>query len=161
MLRLTQGNLLEAPAEALVNAVNEKGIMGKGLALLFKETFPESAKVYAEACHRREVQVGKMFLTERIEAEGPRWIIHFPTKKDWRNPSELQWIRDGLQDLRRVIRELGLRSIALPALGCGNGGLDWNHVRSEIESALGQIKGVDILVYEPTSVDHPAPLRRV
>jgi len=161
MIRLVQGNLLEAPAQALVNAVNEKGIMGKGIALLFKEAFPDSAKTYGEACHRREVHVGKMLPTERIGVEGPRWIIHFPTKKDWRNPSELQWIRDGLRDLRRVIRELRIRSIALPALGCGNGGLDWNLVRSEIESALGQLKEVDVLLFEPNSVVHPPPLRIV
>jgi O-acetyl-ADP-ribose deacetylase (regulator of RNase III) len=156
-IRFTQGNLLEAPVEALVNAVNEKGIMGKGIALLFKEAFPESAKVYQEACRLREVRVGRMLVTERSGKDGPRFIIHFPTKKDWRDPSELHWIREGLKDLRRVIGEHRIRSIALPALGCGHGGLDWSLVREEIENVLGKIEDVDILVYEPATGEKTSP----
>ncbi|OGF12282.1 MAG: Appr-1-p processing protein [Candidatus Eisenbacteria bacterium RBG_16_71_46] len=157
MIRLTQGNLLEAPAEALVNTVNEKGVMGKGIALMFKETFPESAKAYQAAARRGEVQVGKVFVTERIGNGGPRWIIHFPTKKHWRNPSRVEWVRDGLQDLVRVIRQLGIRSIALPPLGSGQGQLDWNLVRAAIESAMEELADVDVLVFEPTSAYLSAP----
>ena len=151
-IRFTQGNLLEASAEALVNAVNERGVMGKGIALMFKEAFPESAKTYEDACHRAEVHVGKVLVTERIAADGPRWIIHFPTKKDWRNPSMLEWVRAGLSDLVRVISELGVRSIALPALGTDNGKLDWPLVRHEIEQALGGLQDVEVLVFEPPPV---------
>jgi O-acetyl-ADP-ribose deacetylase (regulator of RNase III) len=151
MIRFAQGNLLDAPVEALVNTVNEKGVMGKGVALMFKEAFPESAKAYEDASRRGEIHVGKVFVTERIGKNDPRWIIHFPTKKHWRNPSKLEWVRLGLEDLLRVIGELRIRSIALPPLGSGHGRLDWNLVRDEIQRSLGQLAEVDILVFEPTS----------
>src|SRR5437867_3314192 len=159
MIRFTQGNLLEAPAEALVNTVNEKGVMGKGVALMFKEAFPDSAKAYEDAARRGEVHVGKVLVTERAGNDGPRWIIHFPTKKHWRNPSKLEWVRDGLQDLVRVIGELRIRTIALPPLGSGNGRLDWELVRSEIEHSLGELVDVDVLVFEPTSAYQNPPKR--
>jgi O-acetyl-ADP-ribose deacetylase (regulator of RNase III) len=91
-----------------------------------------------------------MFVTENRSFEGPRWIINFPTKKHWRQPSKIEWITEGLQDLKRVIEERGIRSIALPPLGSGNGGLDWREVRPEIELALSDMQGVEVLVYEPT-----------
>jgi len=159
MIRFTQGNLLTAPAEALVNTVNEKGVMGKGIALMFKEAFPENASAYEDAARRGEIHVGKMFVTERVGSDSPRWIIHFPTKKHWRNPSRLEWVREGLQDLVRVIVELRIRSIALPPLGTGNGKLDWNLVRNEIEAAIGQLAEVDVLVFEPTPVYLNVPKR--
>ncbi len=151
MIRYFQGNLLTAQAEALVNTVNEKGVMGKDVALMFKEAFPESAKIYEEAALRGEVKVGKVLVTDCGGLSGPRWIIHFPTKKHWRNPSKLEWVREGLQDLVWVIRELRIRSIALPPLGIGNGQLDWNLVRREIERSLSVLVDVDVLVFEPTS----------
>lgn len=150
MIRYTQGNLLEAEAEALVNTVNTVGVMGKGIALMFKEAFSENFECYAVACEDHQVEVGRMFVTERRELIGPRWIINFPTKKHWRYPSKLQWIRDGLDDLRRVMEEKRIRSIAIPPLGSGNGGLEWSAVRREIEAKLGDMEEVDILVYEPT-----------
>ena len=107
--------------------------MGKGIALMFKEAFPTNYAAYAEACRRGEVRVGRVFVTEVSRLDGPRWIINFPTKKHWRQPSQLRWIVEGLADLRRVIQERGIRSVALPPLGCGNGGLDWGEVRPEIE----------------------------
>src|SRR5258708_39032147 len=103
MLRLTQGNLLDADVDAVVNTVNTVGVMGKGIALMFKDKFPENYKAYAAACKRDEVQVGRMFVTESLELSGPRWIINFPTKRHWRSPSKLEWIIDGLNDLRAVI----------------------------------------------------------
>ena len=112
MIRYTQGNLLEAPVEALVNTVNELGVMGKGIALMFKETFPDNAKAYEEACKQKNVRVGHVLVTRNPVLFGPRWIIHFPTKKHWRHPSKMQWIRDGLVDLVRVIRENDIRSVA-------------------------------------------------
>lgn len=149
MIRFTQGNLLEAKAEALVNTVNTVGVMGKGIALMFKERFVENYRLYAAACKSDEVVTGKMFVTEVRELDGPRWIVNFPTKRHWRSPSQLAWITAGLEDLRRFILEKSVNSIAIPPLGAGNGGLPWPAVRDEITAVL---KGLDadILVFEPT-----------
>ena len=148
MMRFTQGNLLEAPVDAVVNTVNTVGVMGKGIALMFKERFPENYKAYAAACKAGEVVVGRMFVTAGVELNGPRWIINFPTKQDWRRPSRLEWVVAGLEDLKVVIREKGIRSIALPALGCGNGGLDWRVVRPVVEMSLAELGDVEVVVYE-------------
>ena len=150
MIRFTQGNLLEADVEALVNTVNTVGIMGKGIALMFKEKFPENFRVYAAACESNDVEIGRMFVTERGALTGPRWIINFPTKKHWRTRTRLEWVEAGLADLRHVIERLGIRSIAVPPLGCGQGGLDWSAVRPLIEHALADLPGVEVLVYAPT-----------
>jgi O-acetyl-ADP-ribose deacetylase (regulator of RNase III) len=151
MIQYTQGNLLEANTEALVNTVNEVGVMGKGIALMFRDTYPENNRRYSAACKAKEVHVGKMLVVRDGDLLGQRWIVNFPTKKHWRHPSKMQWIRDGLKDLARVIREKDIKSIALPPLGCGNGGLEWSQVRSEIEIALGELEDVAIIVYAPTS----------
>src|SRR4051812_28389715 len=116
MIRYVQGNLLEDPAEALVNTVNEVGVQGKGIALMFRERFPKNAETYEKACKAKAVHVGQVLVTEDEALWGPRWIINFPTKKHWRHPSKLEWIREGLKDLVRVVREHGIRSIALPPL---------------------------------------------
>jgi O-acetyl-ADP-ribose deacetylase (regulator of RNase III) len=150
MIRYTQGNLLESGAEALVNTVNEVGVMGKGIALMFRDAFPDNMSAYAAACRKNEVRVGKMFVTENHELTGPRWIVNFPTKKHWRHGTRLEWVQAGLQDLVRVIQEKNIRSIALPPLGCGNGGLKWSIVRPEIEAALSLLEDVDVLVFAPT-----------
>ena len=150
MVTFNRGNLLEAPVEALVNTVNTVGVMGKGIALMFKEAFPENFRAYEDACKRADIRIGHMFVTESSRLEGPRWIINFPSKKHWRHPSKLEWIAEGLKDLTRVISEKGIRSIALPPLGCGNGGLDWSDVRPEIERQLGTLEGVEVVVFEPT-----------
>jgi O-acetyl-ADP-ribose deacetylase (regulator of RNase III) len=150
MMKFLQGNLLDARTDALVNTVNTVGVMGKGIALMFKEAFPANFRAYEAACKDKEVRVGHMFVTENPAFEGPRWIINFPTKKHWRQPSKMEWILEGLRDLKRVIAEHDIRSIALPPLGAGNGGLDWQEVRPEIEHALGDLEGVEVLVYEPT-----------
>src|SRR5215813_6357415 len=110
MIHYTQGNLLDADVEALVNTVNTVGVMGKGIALMFKEAFPENFKAYELACKKNEIQVGRMFVTRRDDLLGPKWIVNFPTKKHWRQPSQMEWIVDGLVDLTRVIREKGIRS---------------------------------------------------
>jgi O-acetyl-ADP-ribose deacetylase (regulator of RNase III) len=150
MMKFIQGNLLEAPVEALVNTVNTVGVMGKGIALMFKEAFPANFLAYEEACERQEVKIGRMFVTESGALSGPRWIINFPTKKHWRQPSKLEWITEGLGDLKRVIHQKHIRSIALPPLGSGNGGLDWSEVRQQVERILGDLEDVDVVVYEPT-----------
>ena len=150
MIRFTQGNLLDADVEAIVNTVNTVGVMGKGIALMFKERFPENFKAYEAACRRKEVAIGKMFVSESPELHGPRWIINFPTKTNWRFPSKLEWIASGIDDLKRVILDKGIKSIALPPLGSGNGKLDWRDVRPLIEKALGDLPGVETIIYEPT-----------
>ncbi|MCB1055350.1 MAG: macro domain-containing protein [Acidobacteria bacterium] len=150
MLRYTQGNLLEADVEALVNTVNTVGVMGKGIALMFKEAFPDNFRQYAAACKGHEVEVGRMFVTRGPGLAGPRWIINFPTKKHWRSPTRLEWIASGLQDLRRLVIEERIRSIALPPLGCGNGGLRWLEVRPLIEQAFEGLTDVEVQVFEPT-----------
>ena len=145
-----QGNLLEARVDALVNTVNTVGVMGKGIALMFKEAFPANFRAYEEACKRKEVRVGHMFVTENHALDGPRWLINFPSKQHWRQPSKFEWIVDGLEDLRRVIEEKKITSIALPPVGCGNGGLEWSEVRPEIDRILGSLEAVDVVVFEPT-----------
>jgi O-acetyl-ADP-ribose deacetylase (regulator of RNase III) len=151
MLRFTQGNLLDARVEALVNTVNTVGVMGKGIALMFKERFPENFSAYAIACKADEVRVGRMFVQAGVELDGPRWIINFPTKKHWRHPTQIEWIDAGLVDLKNVIQSKGIRSIALPALGCGNGGLEWSDVRPKIEAVLGDLENVEVVVFEPAA----------
>lgn len=157
MPRFTTGNLLEAKAEALVNTVNTVDVMGKGIALMFSEAFPAVARAYKQACKRGEVQVGRMLVTPTDELTGPRWVIHFPTKKDWRQQSRLEWVRDGLADLVRVIRANHIHSIAIPPLGCGNGGLAWPQVRREIERSVGDLDGVEVVVYEPVAAYQNRP----
>jgi O-acetyl-ADP-ribose deacetylase (regulator of RNase III) len=149
MITFTQGNLLEARAEALVNTVNTAGVMGKGIALMFKERFAENFRLYAAACKAKEVRTGKMFVTEVHELGGPRWIVNFPTKQHWRGNSRIEWITEGLQDLRSFLIENKVKSIAIPPLGAGNGGLDWAQVRPRIEEALSGLD-TEILVFEPT-----------
>ncbi|SDD94089.1 type II toxin-antitoxin system antitoxin DNA ADP-ribosyl glycohydrolase DarG [Rhodospira trueperi] len=150
MIRFTTGNLLDADAEALVNTVNTVGVMGKGIALMFKEAFPENFRAYEKACKNNGIETGRVFVTERAALIGPKWIINFPTKRHWRHPSRIEWIEQGLDDLVRVIRDKGIGSIALPPLGSGNGGLDWTEVRPLIERSLGAVPDVDVLVFEPT-----------
>jgi O-acetyl-ADP-ribose deacetylase (regulator of RNase III) len=157
MVRFTRGNLLEAQTEAVVNTVNEVGVMGKGIALMFKEAFPANFDAYEAACKLGEVRVGRMLVVQNHALTGPKWIINFPTKKHWRQPTKLAWVHDGLKDLRRVVQEKAIQSIAVPPLGCGNGGLAWNNVRAEIEVALGDLPAVEVLVYEPTAKYQAAP----
>jgi len=149
MITFTQGNLLEARAEVLVNTVNTVGVMGRGIALMFKERFAENFRLYSAACKAKQVETGKMFVTEVNELDGPRWIVNFPTKQHWRAPSKLEWVTDGLQDLRRFLIEQKVKSIAIPPLGAGNGGLEWDEVREQIEATLGDLD-MEIMVFEPT-----------
>lgn len=151
MIHYTTGNLLDADVEALVNTVNTVGVMGKGIALMFKERFPANMQAYARACQAGDVVTGKMFVTETGALLGPKWIINFPTKQHWRSSSKMAWIDEGLQDLRRFIVEKQVRSIAIPPLGAGNGGLNWQEVKPRIEQALTDLEGVDIWLYEPTA----------
>jgi O-acetyl-ADP-ribose deacetylase (regulator of RNase III) len=148
LIHFAQGNLFDSQAEALVNAVNTVGVMGRGVALEFKHRFPENYSAYRAACKREELVVGKMFVTE-TQLEQPRWIINFPTKQHWRNPSKLEFVRDGLEDFVRVIESHGIKSVALPALGCGLGGLEWKTVRELLETSLEPLDHVVFEIFEP------------
>ncbi len=147
MITFTKGDLFESHADALVNTVNCVGVMGKGIALQFKERFHENFMAYEEACAFREIQTGKMFVTQPTDPSLPLWIINFPTKLHWRDPSKLEWIEAGLKDLRRFLIEHKVRSVAVPALGAGLGRLDWKDVRRLIERELAGLE-TEIMVYE-------------
>lgn len=150
MVEFKSGNLLQADVEALVNTVNTAGVMGKGIALQFKQAFPENFAAYEKAVKRGEVQPGTMFMYETGQMSNPRYIVNFPTKRHWRGKARLDDIEAGLQDLVRVIHEKGIRSIAIPPLGCGFGGLDWDDVRPLIVTALENLPNVAAWVYLPT-----------
>jgi O-acetyl-ADP-ribose deacetylase (regulator of RNase III) len=149
MIEFKSGDILKDDAEALVNTVNCVGIMGRGIALQFKNAFPENFKAYAAACERGDVQPGKMFVFETGQLTPPRYIVNFPTKRHWRGKSRMEDIETGLKALAEWIRDKQIRSIALPPLGSGLGGLDWAKVRPRVESALRPFEGVKISVYEP------------
>ena len=159
MIRFTTGDILAEDAEALVNTVNCVGVMGRGIALRFKKAFPENFRVYAKACERGEVQPGRMFVFETGALTNPRYIVNFPTKRHWRGNSRIEDIQAGLKDLVTVIRERDIRSIAVPPLGAGLGGLEWNDVRPRIEKALHGFNDLDVVVFEPMGA--PAAERMV
>jgi O-acetyl-ADP-ribose deacetylase (regulator of RNase III) len=145
----THGNLLKADVDALVNTVNTVGVMGKGIALQFKNAYPANFKAYHRACKSDDVKLGEMFVFDNGQLVRPRWIINFPTKGHWRSNSRINDITAGLSDLRATIHDLGITSIALPPLGCGNGGLAWGDVRPLIVEALEDLD-VDILIFPPS-----------
>lgn len=146
-IRYTAGNLLESKQEALVNTVNLEGYMGKGIAYQFKKRFPENNKAYIEACKNNNIGIGKVFSFK----EDGKIIINFPTKDRWREKTKISYIEEGLESLKRLITDRGISSVAIPPLGCGNGGLEWSEVKPLIEERLKELKNVaDILIYEPT-----------
>jgi O-acetyl-ADP-ribose deacetylase (regulator of RNase III) len=152
MIHYETGNVLESPAEALVNTVNTVGIMGKGIALQFKKEFPFNARKYEEACKNGAIDIGKLLVVRDSSlATGDKVIINFPTKKDWRKPSEYSYIESGLKDLVRVILDEKIKSIAIPPLGSGNGGLDWQKVKQILEKHLSTLL-IEVFVYEPNAV---------
>ena len=157
MIEITQGNLLKAPAEALVNTVNTVGVMGKGIALQFRQAFPEMYRAYEKSCKDGDMQLGQVQVYDLGGlVGGPRWIINFPTKGHWREASRLADVESGLIDLVTKVRKLGIRSIAIPALGCGNGGLDWNEVCPRIEQTFAALPDVQVFLYEPTGAPKSA-----
>lgn len=149
-MKYVTGNLLEANTEAIVNTVNTVGVMGKGIALQFKERFPMNFKLYADACKKGTIGIGKLFVVkENLVDGGEKYIINFPTKTEWFKKSQYNYIEEGLKDLVNIIKEFRIASIALPPLGCGNGGLKWDKVKAMIEHYLGNLDNVEILVFEP------------
>lgn len=149
MIELTQGNILKADAEALVNTVNCIGFMGKGIALQFKKAYPKNFDAYHKACNAGEVQPGRMFIVELQSMLNPKYIVNFPTKRHWRADSRYEDIESGLAALVADVQRRGIQSIAIPPLGCGLGGLDWNKVRPMIEQAFATLPGMRVLLFEP------------
>lgn len=149
MIQFVTGNILDAEVDALVNTVNCVGVMGRGIALQFKRAFPDNFKAYAAACKRGAVQPGRMFVFDTGELTLPRFIINFPTKRHWRGRSRIEDIQSGLEALVQEIQLRGIRSIAVPPLGSGLGGLDWRQVRPLVERALGPLPSLEVRVFEP------------
>ncbi|NVM66864.1 O-acetyl-ADP-ribose deacetylase (regulator of RNase III) [Mucilaginibacter sp. SG538B] len=149
MITYKNGNLPDDSAEGLVNTVNCVGVMGKGIALAFRKAFPDNYALYRAACIAGEIQVGKLWVVSDFNLiYGRKVIINLPTKKHWRDPSRYEYIEAGLSALVAYLKINPLHSMALPALGCGNGGLDWKKVRPVIEAYLSELN-IDIRVYEP------------
>src|SRR3990172_4048125 len=149
MIEITHGNILRTDAEALVNTVNCVGFMGKGIALQFKNAHPDNYDAYKKACDAGDVQPGRMFIYEIGSMINPRYIINFPTKRHWKGKSRLEDIKAGLKALIGEVRKRDIRSIAVPPLGCGLGGLQWSVVRPLIEKAFAELPAVKILLFEP------------
>ncbi|MCL6625198.1 type II toxin-antitoxin system antitoxin DNA ADP-ribosyl glycohydrolase DarG [Alicyclobacillus shizuokensis] len=159
MIRFKQGNLLEADVEALVNTVNCVGVMGKGIALQFKQAFPSNFSAYQRACKAGKVQPGSMLTVQISSVTNPKYVINFPTKRHWKEKSRLADIASGLKTLTAEIQRLGIRSIAIPPLGCGNGGLNWRDVSRLIEQAFAELPEVEVWVYGPSGSPEPDRIR--
>ena len=161
MIQYITGDLLKSDADALVNTVNCVGVMGRGIALQFKKQFPDNFNAYKKSCQRAEVQPGKMFIVKRNDLLGPRYIINFPTKRHWKGKSRFEDIDTGLRTLKEDILQLGIRSIAIPPLGSGLGGLNWQDIRALIDTILGDLPDVQIFVYEPVGVPETVKCQEV
>ena len=147
MIQFTRGHIFAQPAEAIVNPVNCVGVMGRGLALQFKRRHPDAFLAYRHACAERNVRPGRMFMFDTGRGR-PRWIVHFPTKRHWRDRSTIGDIEAGLRDLAAAVARHGIRSIAVPPLGCGLGGLDWHAVRPLVTASLAGTSAT-VIVLEP------------
>lgn len=151
MIIYKKGNILESEADALVNTVNTQGVMGKGIALQFKNAFPSNYKIYQDICRNGNFQIGDLLIVEENGLiSGKKTIINFPTKTSWRKPSEYSYIEKGLDKLVQVIEEKKINSIAIPPLGSGNGGLNWEIVKKMIEDKMSHLP-IDVFIYEPNS----------
>lgn len=160
MIEFRQGDILTADAEALVNTVNCVGIMGRGIALQFRNVFPDNFRAYALAAKRGEIQPGRMFVFETHRLANPRYIVNFPTKRHWRGKSRLTDIRAGLAALVAEVKRLRIRTIAIPPLGSGLGGLDWKEVRPLIVHALAEVPDIKAIVFEPLGMPNPKEMKR-
>lgn len=150
MIKYITGNILESKAEALVNTVNTVGVMGKGIALQFKKAYHNNFKTYVDACKSKEIDIGKLLVTKDSNLNsGEKYIINFPTKKDWRKPSEYSFIEAGLDDLIKVLHKHNIQSVAIPPLGAGNGGLEWEKVKLILQNKLSHLN-IEVIVYEPS-----------
>ena len=149
MLQLIKGDILKADAEALVNTVNCVGVMGRGIALQFRKAFPENFKVYKSTCNKKQLHPGMMFVYDLNRFQNPRYVINFPTKRHWKGKSKIEDIESGLEALVQEVSKRNIRSIAIPPLGCGLGGLDWTQIKQIIEKVFDALPSVHVLLYEP------------
>lgn len=149
MIERTSGNILASDAEALVNTVNTVGVMGKGIALQFKQAFPDNFKAYHKACNAEQVKTGEMFLFETGLLHNPKYIINFPTKQHWKGNSKMEYVVDGLENLAKIVQTYNIKSIAIPPLGCGLGGLNWIEVSQYIENTFVDRDDLAVSLYEP------------
>ena len=149
MLKYVEGELFSSPAQVLVNTVNTVGVMGKGIALEFKKRYPEMFLQYKEQCDKHKLVIGKLMLWY----EPDHWLLQFPTKEHWRNPSKLEYIEKGLMAFVRKYADYNISSIAFPKLGCGNGELDWNEVKPLMEKYLKDLP-IDVFIYLGKSEDN-------
>ena len=156
MIRYKFGDIFTAETRAIVNPVNCVGVMGSGLALKFKDKYPDNFIAYKKACNVGEVVMGEMFVHDEGFFARPRYIINFPTKQHWRNNSNLADIENGLDSLVHVVRQRGIQSLALPAIGCGLGGLEWSEVIKLIKNKLQVCKDTDIMVFRPWDKKSPS-----
>lgn len=149
MIKYTKGNIISADVEALVNTVNTVGVMGKGIALAFKKSFPLNYKFYKKACENKEFNVGDLLVFPTGQLT-PKFIINFPTKQHWRNRSKIEFVKSGMKELVKVINENQIKSIAIPPLGCGNGGLNWEVVKPIILKELENVTDeIEVIIFEP------------
>jgi len=155
MIKQTRGDILKTDVEAIVNTVNCVGVMGRGIALQFKKAFPDNFKAYRRVCDRRQLHPGRVFVFDLGRLQPPKYVINFPTKRHWKGKSNLQDIRAGLISLVQEIRAHGIRSVAIPPLGCGLGGLNWSEVKSLIEEAFESSPEVLVRLYEPQGAPKP------
>ena len=146
---LVKGDIFDADVEALVNPVNTVGVMGAGLAAAFKRRYPTNFTAYRQACKRGDVRIGCVFVHDLGMLPRPRYVVNFPTKQHWRDPSQLEYIASGLADLRKQIASYRFSSIAVPPLGCGLGGLKWDQVRPMMINALTGLADTEALIYQP------------
>ncbi len=162
-IQLQTGDLLQAPAQALVNTVNCAGVMGKGIALQFERTFPANTRAYKAACKAKTLRPGDVLpvpIHPEIGRDLPHYILNFATKDHWRSPSRLEWIETGLCQLVSHVQKHGLTSIAIPPLGCGNGGLQWEVVRPLIEAAFAPLTNVQVWIFAPEGAPVAAQMAR-
>ncbi len=158
MIQLKSGDLLASNAQTLVNTVNCVGIMGKGIALDFKRNYPDMYRDYVSRCSDRELRPGVPYL---YQSSTNRFIVNFPTKNHWKSKSKMEYVRDGLEVLLAKHQAWGIESIAMPPLGCGNGGLDWNDVGPVIFSYLNQMEIPVELFVPPGVVANDSEYRRL
>lgn len=144
---IKQGDIFKSSCEVIVNPINCVGVMGGGLALAFKKKFPEHFETYKKMCQNGEIKVGELYV---IDGDENHKVLLFPTKIHWKNPSLMEYVVDGLKYLAENYEKMDIKSVAIPAIGCGLGDLNWEDVKEQITSVLSELDNkIDIEIYEP------------